>query len=462
LVARIPSDANALVVMNVQGVLQSPLAQKENWREKHENAAAAGLTMVPATANQIMLAAQMDFEFMQPIWEVGMAEVRYEPSMPQVAARWGGEIDRVSNRNAVRLPNDSYVVQFSKNLVGTYRPANRQNISRWLATTDTFDNRLSPYLKSALAYNEKGGTPIIMAMDLTNVISEDLARERLSQLESLKGRNFNTEQLVKAIASIQGITLGVTIKEKIVGAVKVDFAEDVSFLGDAAKPLLLEVLTRQSAKIDEFDEWTAKVEGKRIQITGNLYRSGLQRILSVVAMPESLQGQAAGSSSSDITEEQMQRTASQLYFKAISGFIDDVKDRPDVKSLGQIGNWINRYADKIDKLSIVHVDPALTDYGRYVASAFRDAAEALRGIGGKSRVRSLEVPSSYNFYGRWGTNGAYGGYVQDVKGLQQERTRIRTEERIGAATDARGIMQEVKNVTAEVRVQMTQKYKVDF
>lgn len=463
LVARVPDGVNTIVALNVQDILSSPLAQEQNWRAQQEKATEAGLSMVPPNADYFLMASQMDYEFMHPIWEVAMANLKYEASMPRVAARWGGEIDRISNRTAVRLPTDAYVVQFGSNLVGAYRPGNRQSIARWLSATDTFENRLTPYLKESLDFSQKGRTPIIMAMDLSNVLSEDLITSRMEGMKSLEGVDVNKEQLAKAMASIQGVTLGITIRDKIYGAIKVDFAEDVSFMEPFAKALVLEILSNQGAMIDEFKSWNVKAEGKEIKIGGTLQRSGMQRIMSIMEVPASLQSYAGSDSVPEVSEEDLARLASQQYFKSVSSLLDDLKkDSPDFKNLSQIGTWLNRYATKIDKLEILNVDPELVDYGRYVSSSMRAASTALKSSAGRARTRSLNVSSSYTPYGRWGTNGYYAGYAQDVRALQQDRTQIRTEERISAATDARSIMQEVTEATADIRVKMTQKYQANF
>jgi hypothetical protein len=464
LTARIPHGANALVVLNVEKILATPLAKTQNWREKHENAAAAGLTILPPTAQQFIMASNMDVEFMEPVWEIAMANLRNEPSLPKIAARWGGQVDRVSNRNCVALPNDSYVVQFGPNLLGAYRPGNRQNVARWLTSTDTSGDRLSPYIAEALSYSEKLGTPIIMALDLEGVVSEEFVKERAPEFESLKGRDIDVQQLAKALAGLRGITFGATIRDKVFGSIKVDFSDDVSFLGDLAKPLLLEVLAHRSAMIDEFEEWTVKIEGNRLQISGPLYRSGMQRILSILDVPASLQP-VGESSTGEASPEDLARLSSQQYFKSVADLVDDLRSKPSqgkTKSISQYGTWFNRYADKIDKLPILNVDPLLLDYGLYVSTSFRSAAESIRSSAGRARVRQLQNPNSYVAYGRWGVNGAYGGYVQDVKAQQADRTAIRAEERISSATDARGIMQDVMQQTADIRVKMTQKYNAEF
>ena len=97
LVARVPRGANTIVILDVQRLLDSPLAKQQNWRDKQERAAEAGITMVAPTAQQFLMASHLDYEFMQPVWEVAMANLSYEPSLPRLAARWAGEIDRISN-----------------------------------------------------------------------------------------------------------------------------------------------------------------------------------------------------------------------------------------------------------------------------------------------------------------------------------------------------------------------------
>ena len=131
LALRIPNDANTIFVLNADKILNSQLAKADNWREQRERAAAAGLSILPASADQFIMAAKMDLEFMQPIWEVALVKVRYEPNMAQLAAKWGGAIDRVEGRSAMITPDDAYVVKLSDSSIGAMKPANRQQVARW-------------------------------------------------------------------------------------------------------------------------------------------------------------------------------------------------------------------------------------------------------------------------------------------------------------------------------------------
>ena len=93
LVRRAPAGANAVVVLDVAKIHSSPLAVKEHWKEQHEQAMAAGLTLVPPQSTQYLLAAKLDFDSMLPDWSSSVMEVSYKPNMPKLAVKTGGAID---------------------------------------------------------------------------------------------------------------------------------------------------------------------------------------------------------------------------------------------------------------------------------------------------------------------------------------------------------------------------------
>lgn len=473
LVYRVPDHANTVVVLNVQKILASPLAKRENWRGMQEQAFSAGLTILPPQANYFLMAAEMDYEFMQASWEMAMSQTSYDTSLPQIAAKYGGTIDRFDRRGAVRLPDDAYLVQFGKTLVGVMRPANRQSVARWLNSIDetTNRNRLSPYLTESVSFAENEGTPIIMAMDLQNAISPEMVRSRLSEDEAVTSGNLDIDQLVESLSSIRGVTLGITIRDKLVGAIKVDFEKDVEFLGDRAKPMLLSALERQSAMIDEFEDWTATVSGKQVKIVGELYPSGMRRIMSVLDAPPSLQQTMAQQSSDpQQNEEDLKKLASQQYFQSVTQQVSDLRGK-DKQTMGQVGIWCGRAARKIDGLPILNVDEELLEYGSFVSAALRQCESILRGVGGRSRVRQTSnTGGGYNYdnnynnnyrYGRWGAYGRY-GVRGEVRAEQSERIAIRTQERVAGASSSREVMQQIDAATGEIRRKMVAKYNVEF
>ncbi len=50
LVFHVPNGANAIVILNVEKILASPLGEKQGWKSNLEKAFAAGMSRVPSKA----------------------------------------------------------------------------------------------------------------------------------------------------------------------------------------------------------------------------------------------------------------------------------------------------------------------------------------------------------------------------------------------------------------------------
>jgi hypothetical protein len=79
--------------------------------------------------------------------------------------------------------------------------------------------------------------------------------------------------------------------------------------------------------------------------------------------------------------------------------------------------------------------------------------------------------SRYGRYGWYGGGGAAGGYYQGYLGnpiqgsLRQQqtiRTQVRAQEKGAGAANVQTILQNLKNVTSQVRRTMTERYQIEF
>ena len=110
-ISRIPRSANAVVLLNLEKAKNSPLGQKEDWKGKIENAFAAGAARVPPQAARFVLASQIDFDFMEPLWEAAVMDLDEETSLKTLAKARGGTLETIEGLPALALPNDTYLVQ---------------------------------------------------------------------------------------------------------------------------------------------------------------------------------------------------------------------------------------------------------------------------------------------------------------------------------------------------------------
>src|SRR5262245_22147380 len=76
LASRVPREANAIVVIDVEQTLAAPLAKSQGWAQKLEAASADRPVMLPPEAKKLVLGASLsgDREF-RCAWEVGVMEL---------------------------------------------------------------------------------------------------------------------------------------------------------------------------------------------------------------------------------------------------------------------------------------------------------------------------------------------------------------------------------------------------
>jgi len=480
LVERLPAGANTLVVINAEKIFASPVAIKEGWRQNYESAFAAAPLLLPPKAELFVLASKLDLEFMKPKWEVAVMTLSTNPTVDQVAKRIKGTVDRLGGVEAVEGPRGGFIVKFAPNTFGMIVRGDRQEASQWAAKAKTSATvKLSPYLQQAAGYAENVGTEVIFGLDLSNMVRATHVRAKLEELASLKGKQIDLDKLSTLLASIQGVTLGVTIRDKVFGALKVDFGSDTSILAGVAKPLLLEFLAEGGATIDEFQDWKEVVKANRIQIQGELTLTGLRRIFSLIELDASMvAGQPADEKAAPKATDDKETIAytSRQYFQTVSKYLKDLRLKKGAKSYGQYGLWFDKYARKIDKLPILNVDPELIDYGQDMANGLRDGTSAIQGVGIRSGAETAQVYNqtytrgSYGGYGpvaRYGRGyrvyGGYGGAFESYTNpVQSQRRAIRAAERAKGSGETRDIMKKIDMETSKIRRTMTERYQIEF
>jgi hypothetical protein len=467
---RIPSDANTLVLINVAKLLDSDVADQKRWEARRQAAYQAGVSALPPDATEVVLAGRSDHEFGTSIWELGIAKLNAPRDISTTAARFGGTMDRILDIAAVRLPDDHYVVQLRPDMIASYTPANRQDVSRWLESTSliTAEPGLSPYLQQAFDYATKVGTPIIMAMDLKGTLSAANVKSAIESFESIRDANLDTAALTKLASGVQGMMLGITVGKQVTAAVRVDFDQSPQILSSIGKPLLIEVLRRQGASIEEMYDWTPSINGNTFLLQGTMTSSGMRRVMSVLELPSTLTdaSQQVATEIADDPDSQ-QRIATLQYFQSITSMLDDLREKPKrdhVQTFGQAAIWYGKYARRIDKLPMLNVDDAMLDFGALVADSLRDAEAAMKGVGMRSSRRTAG-----NNSGGGGYSVSYGGYRMGISAAHasvREKGRsdaiIRGNERTAGAASVQQIWVQIDEETAALRREMTKKYAVEF
>lgn len=471
--ARVPGDANVLIMINAGKTRTSAFAQRL-LREDPASAHLDRSILSGPNVDLIVTAAKLDMESRTPIWELGVVSTKEALRMPKLAAYLGGTMDTLDDLPAIRLPINAYLVQLAPTLAAVRSPGDRQSVSRWLRQTKIpGETALPEYLKEMAMFPETVGTDIIMAIDLDDVIGYAKAREFLARSKSLAGKQVDVDQLSRLLASVRGTTLGVRVVDRPVGKLRIDFGQDASALAPVAKPLILEVLANLGATIDELENWTAEVKGKTMYLGGTFSVSGLRRVLSLAEPPmppladqTATQGKrtppqdSAGQpySSSQASDAAL---ASLKYFKAVSGILDDVGPRRIRGDRGpsDYGLWLNRHARKIDKLSILNVDKDLLDYGMNVSRSLRQVSSQYQNVNVQAAVQSTDrqmnyYPMAMGYYGE-----TYGYY--EPHGLT-DRQVARKEGTAQAVSSGMTVFDQLDDSTMRIRRLMTERYGMEF
>jgi hypothetical protein len=486
LVKRVPTTTNAIILVNNDKVLESPAAKAGDWKNKVAEAQKAGLTILNPHAKQTIMAMELDLDYMAPLWQAALANWDSIPDMAAIAKRTRGNLDNIGGVAGVQLPQDAYVVRFHSQLIGFMSPANRQSVGRWIRDAEgRTEVEVSTYLKEAYSFAQDGGTPVIMALDLNDVVTLPGVYAKLQQQWDEAGFQGKAElkDVAKVLASIRGVTLGITFKTEPYGALKIDFSEEVAPLAPIAKELVLHVLHARGAFINEMEDWKVSATGKQVRLDGHLTASGLRRIFSVFDAPPSLKGEPEADPSKPNDPQQAMVENSLSYYHSIDELMKDLKREPARQgnnySAGSIATWYDNYARKIDNLPLLNVDPYLIDFGAQTSKTLREASYAIKSGGVKAKTNELNAPKIYNTYSggttygytyrsNWLSSGyvpygeSYSVSVEDQRAEQAQASRIRTQARNESIFSARTMVDGIYTAMADIRRQMTQKYQVEF
>ncbi len=476
LVAKLPKSANAVVLLNVDKALNSPMGVREEWKNKIEKSFAAGIIRVPPQATDFVIASQIDLEFMQPIWSAAVMNLSENVSIPQIADRRGGTLDQLDNLSGAALPNDTYVVRFAPRTVGAMQPANRQSVLRWIRDVQANKGELSSYLQKAAGYSDDAATDIIMAIDLDGAISWERAAKYLKRnndrFQQFKLSDADLKDAATVLSGVLGVRLGIRLADRPFGKLTVDFRTNPVTLTAIAKPLILQALADAGMKIDDLDDWkNVEITPTTVSMSGYFTTSGLRRAMAIIETPTSSESVAEKSPPPTSPEASLsvQAKASLDHYRAVVDMFDDLKkDMGSVANLASTQTYFDKYAKRIERLPILNVDPDLLNYSAFVASSLRAASGAVRNMGIQSGVRQAEINSSGASYGRYGMYGGYGAGINsydrtaDARATDADRRVVRAEEKADAATNVQQIRANVVSATADIRRKMTQKYQVEF
>lgn len=473
LLSKLPAGGNTLLMVNAESMFASELATAGGWKKQYGEDFAEAPLLLPPDAQQFVLSSQLNPATMRPTWEAAAMTLSKDVLMPALARRVGGKQEQLGSVQAVATPKNAYVVKFEPSVFGLMIPGERQRTARWARESVSRKTPvLSPYLTTVAAYPDRAGTEIILAIDLNDAISRDAIQRAMEASPALASGGVDPAAATEVLASLDGMTLGVVVKAKATGSLRVDFSQPIATIKPVAKELLLEVLEQAGLAIDELYDWKLQTSEKGFRVTGPLGESGLRRLFSLIELD------ASGVAGADAVERpaaggQVSASATKEHYDGVRRYLRDLKMESGAKSYGSIAYWFEKYADRIDRLPLLNVDPELLDYSATVVGQLRDCAGAIRGVGISTSGKSAGVQGQASSYGTTYNNSYNSNYnvftgstyeqgKDAIRDAAAQRQAIGRQERAKGSASVQEIVAQIKQETSAVRRTMTQKHGIEF
>jgi hypothetical protein len=287
-----PASTNAIVAIDVRGVLQSAYAQQWGWTAEGGSKMGSNPLARLKGVDRCVAAARFNFSTMDTSWETALMQ-RSDPKQPLP----GMAVDKLAGKAVNRGPSGVLLVDLGDGAVAAVQDADRQLAGQWIeqrSAAGASAGKPNDFLQQA-AGKVSGSTPIVVAFDLTDVVSAPEAM-RMLQGDPPEGLGEVSEgdlaELAGLFASLRGITLTISADSTPRGEATIQFGKDASKLGANAKPALLDLLARQGMAIPDFKNWDFQVSGERVLATGTFSTGGVRRVLRIIRTPSHPAGAA--------------------------------------------------------------------------------------------------------------------------------------------------------------------------
>lgn len=438
LLERSPSPANAIGYVNVPSL--NKLMQDAGFSSQ-----------VSSTVEEVWLISDLNLGDFRPKWEAGYAVLKQPVKAEQLAESIGGYVDTVENRKVVHSPQQTYFVPGTDHpeRLGILRPADRSLLAGWLVPN--VNVQYAPFLSSQ-ANQSESFLSFMLAVELKNVLSPVPLTTRLETLESLKSNP--PESVASILASIEGFSVIVGRQSLQQCIVKFQFGKSPSSLKLIAADMLAEIIERNGLAAPEVKTWKASVEGNSLALQGPVTQNTLSGLLSVFSLQSQAESAAGRPALSDDDKEKQVAYQSKHYFDQVGSIIERTRDHKS-QTTGAMASWNDKRARQIDELGTLNVDPDMVQYGTNVAELLRGNALSVRQTNIDAGKIKAQQGLNRGYY-----NDGYGYYNYNSTSDYQRVTSAMA--RGNAYGNYRGTLNQIDQLTAEVRRQMTDKYQIQF
>ena len=466
LLKRIPDQANAMLLVDVDALFNSPLGQREKWRERAANRP-TGVLGVSTDASKFVVAAAVDLDSADERWKLGMLQTHASPpALTALAAREGGYVEQLQTQNVAWTPRNFYLFAYPERIVGFAVPTDRQLLTGWIRSFLAKPRTFPPSWADRAIYRADAGAAIVLAVNLDQAFAPKQVEDwlRTFQSETVQRNKINFDMLAGRLAGAKSAFLQVDVKETIEGTIRIDFEYPVDMLRPVAKELILAAVDDYGAGLGDLKRWTAEAKDKTITLSGRLSEDTVRRILSFIAAPRltpahESYGDTPPSSPGESTKAAPPSTAepsrdagpkaTQQYYRSVIDIVQTLKGhKADSQRSAKV--WYDRSAKQIEDLPLLNVDSELLDWGSAMARNLREMASGINYAQKDTNFRIHRTAGGY--YGGYGYGGDRAANAEVIKKQYADVMSVQLDTR----------WQAIETSVADMRRKLVTKYKVDF
>jgi hypothetical protein len=405
LLVKIPGEANVAMAADVQALFRSELGAEKKWQKKVENDFRSGLINTPPTALRFLVGESFDYATLTPRWRIKVNQLSRDCTPERVAQRFGGTIDTVAGLPVNVCPRDQLFVHYSPTLVAEIVGVQRQELARWLRTTtaSASSGGLSPYLKRAVE-SVGGGAQAVMAFDLQDVFHGSGLEEKLRDCKSLEAHKADLAKIVKTLEGLQGAQVRIKVTSEIQGELCLDFANSPECIRPVGKAMILEALDHIGADLEDMKAWDYAIEGNRFVLRGKLTQVSARLLLSPVDNRASRLAKLDSQAPQQIAHLDAKGISTVDYYRSVIGLLDDIEPGSQkANSTEKRTFYYKQYAEKIDSLPILNVDPQVLQFGQAISITLRNLSRF-------SSMTKTQYENNLAQYRQGFAMDTYGGY----------------------------------------------------
>ncbi|MCA8998478.1 MAG: hypothetical protein KDA80_15880 [Planctomycetaceae bacterium] len=459
---RLPDDVNTIGIVRIGEVLGSPLATREGWHDQLEERFLAGAAGIPPHIPNLVVGSLIHPTVPEEVWSTMIIPLPPDMSMETIAERSEASVELLGDQKSVRTRRNAFVSEIGDGLVAVYSPAHRQDAARWIrAITNRRTGQFSEYLASAVKHSGH----LVLALDLAEMIDPTQLKRLLSEDPRFRSQKALVEKVVPLLSGARGLTLVANVKDAIECEITIDFQSDVGTSAFTVKSLFLSALEDLGASIDEFAGASPKAQGNAVVMSCELSDSSFRRLLTLVSLPPSSAVEVPSVADMVVTEPKAPPRVdpekdTREYVEAVNKMIDDLeKAARKGTNYERTAMWHEKFADKIDSLSLSGVSQDARKYGAEVSNAFRALASSLRGQGIEvnaaqgTLVYNTQYTPGWASMNIWGGVGyGYGSY--NVTSNLQEVREKQAAAVVAGAKDREEVWRYIRDQRAEMMRQL--------